>query len=117
MPLWSKTSRWRERIKTGQEVEVRQTASPVYRPKWYRATVIAIRRESDSNPLEITGGAELEMIGDDNKSPLKLLHRKRQVLVRVPQEKNNCATPPPLQEWREDGSPIEFPPYLRRVER
>lgn len=111
-PLWSKTSRWRERIKAGHEVEVRQTASLAYRPKWYRATVIAVRRETDV-PMEIVGGAELEMIGEDNKSPLKLLNRKRQVLVKVPQEKNNCTTPAPEQLRQENGNPVVHPPYTR----
>jgi hypothetical protein len=112
MPLWSKTSGWRHRIKAGQEVEVRQTASLAYRPKWYRATIIAVRRESDS-PNEIVGGAELEMIGEGNKSPLKLLNGKRQVLVRVPQEKNNCTTPPPEKLFHDNGLPIVHPPFTR----
>ena len=113
MPLWSKTSRWRERIRVGQEVEVRQTASLAYRQKWYRATVIAIRRESDNNPIEIVGGAELEMIGEDKKSPLKMLQRKRQILVMVPQEKNNCSSPVPSQLRQDNGMPVVHPPYIR----
>lgn len=116
MPLWSKTSRWRERIRVGQEVEVRQTASHAYRPKWYRAEVIAVRRESDIAPLEITGGAELELIGEDAKSPLKLLQRKRQVLVRVPQERNNCTTPVPEKLRQENGLPVVHPPFIRSVQ-
>ncbi|KAL3781972.1 hypothetical protein ACHAWO_004785 [Cyclotella atomus] len=115
MPLWSKTSGWRHRIKAGQEVEVRQTASLAYRPKWYRATIIAVRRESDS-PNEIVGGAELEMIGEGNKSPLKLLNGKRQVLVRVPQEKNNCTTPPPEKLFHDNGLPIVHPPFTRWID-
>lgn len=93
-------------------MEVRQTVSPAYRPKWYRATVIAVRRESDA-PIEIVGGAELELIGEDNKYPLKLLNRKRQVLVRVVQEKNNCTTPPPEQLIQDNGLPVVHPPYIR----
>ena len=116
MPLWTKTSGWRENIKVGQEVEVRQVASTAYRSKWYRANVIAIRRESDTNPLEIIGGAELEMNGENSTAPLKLLQRKRQVLVVVPQEKLNCLTPPPEQLRNEDGSPLVHPPYTRLVQ-
>jgi len=116
MPLWTKTSGWRENIKVGQEVEVRQVASTAYRSKWYRANVIAIRRESDTNPLEIIGGAELEMNGENSTAPLKLLQRKRQVLVVVPQEKLNCLTPPPEQLRNEDGSPLVHPPYTRWVD-
>ena len=117
MPLWTLTSGWRERITAGQEVEVRQVASTAYRSKWYRANVIAIRRESDTNPLEIIGGAELEMNGENSTVPLKLLHRKRQVLVVVPQEKLNCLTPPPEQLRNEDGSPLVHPPYTRLVQK
>lgn len=117
MPLWTLTSGWRERITAGQEVEVRQVASTAYRSKWYRANIIAIRRESDTNPLEIIGGAELEMNGENSTVPLKLLHRKRQVLVVVPQEKLNCLTPPPEQLRNEDGSPLVHPPYTRLVQK
>eukprot|EP00804_Cyclotella_cryptica_P029210 CCRYP_011647-RC/>CCRYP_011647-RC protein AED:0.05 eAED:0.05 QI:124/1/1/1/1/1/6/1079/1337 len=117
MPLWTKTSRWRDRINIGVEVEVRQTASLLHRPKWYRATVIAIGRESDS-PRELLGGAELEMIEDESgkQFPLKLLQRKRQVMVRVPQERNNCPTPAPVELKKDNGIPIVHPPYIRWVD-
>ncbi|KAL7518675.1 hypothetical protein ACHAWX_003486 [Stephanocyclus meneghinianus] len=114
MPLWTKTSRWRDRIKIGVEVEVRQTASLVHRPKWYRATVIAIGTESD-NPRELLGGAELENVEDESgrKFPLKLLQRKTQILVKVPQERNNCPTPAPVELKKENGIPVAHPPYIR----
>ena len=50
------------------------------------------------------------MIGDDKKSPLKLLERKRQILVRVPQEKKNCPSPAPVQLRHENGLPVVHPP-------
>jgi hypothetical protein len=112
MPLWTKTSRWRERVKVNSEVEVRQTASLVHRPKWYKAVVMAL----SDNPKEITGGAELELIDEDasgKKIPLKLLRRKRQVLLKVHQERNNCATPAPAKIMYENGMPVVHPPFIR----
>jgi len=115
-PLWTKTSRWRERIKVGDSVEVRESNSLAHRPKWYRATVLATGKETDS-PTELTGGAELEMNEENEKgtkNPLLLLNRKRQILVRVPQEKNNC---PPLAKspMNPDDSMAVRPPYIRWV--
>lgn len=79
--MWTKTSRWRERIKVGDQVEVRESNSLAHRPKWYRATVLALGKESDSQ-RDLLGCAELEMNEEDDKGgkhPLMLLNRKRQV--------------------------------------
>lgn len=97
-PLWSKTVKWREQIKVGDEVEIRESTSLVQRPKWHRATVLAVGNEHDT-PRELEGGAELELFvvntvsgsggsGSGHvshkrrrKVPLLLLNRKRQVCV------------------------------------
>ena len=83
MPLWTKTNNWRELIKVGDEVEIRESTSLVQRPKWHRATVLAVGDENDS-PRELVGGAELEELdikGVGKKAPLLLLNRKKQVHV------------------------------------
>jgi hypothetical protein len=118
VPLWSKTSRWRELIKVGDEVEVRESSSLVQRPKWHRATVLRLGMEKDC-PRELVGGAELELLDDNGsgtKMPLLLLNRKRQVLVEVPQERLNCRSPiPTVRSMNEDGQPVAQPPFIRWV--
>lgn len=118
MPLWSKTSRWREQIKVGDEVEVRESSSLVQRPKWHRATVLAVGREVDP-PRELVGGAELEALednGDGKMSSLLLLNRKRQILVEVPQERLRCTSPlPTVRSKNDDGLPAAQPPFIRWV--
>jgi hypothetical protein len=117
-PLWSKTSRWREQIKVGDEVEVRESSSIVQRPKWHRATVLAVGRETDP-PRELVGGAELESLednGNGKKVSLLLLSRKRQILVEVPQERLSCPSPlPTVRRKNDDGLPLEQPPFIRWV--
>jgi len=81
VPLWTKTAQWRNQIKVGQEVEVRESTSLVQRPKWHRATVLAVGDENDM-PRELEGGAELELLDVNDvgaKIPLNLLKRRRQV--------------------------------------
>lgn len=98
----------------GDEVEVRESASLVQRPKWYKATVIAVSREFDS-PREIVGGADLEQNDENEKGekvPLVLLSRKRQILVRVPQEKHNVSTTVQPVGNTDGNIPIQ-PPYVR----
>ena len=82
-PLWSRTAKWREEVKVGDEVEVRESTSLVQRPKWHRATVLALGSEEDI-PRELEGGAELELLEMNEvgkRVPLTLLKRKRQVRV------------------------------------
>jgi len=118
VPLWSRTSRWREQIKVGDEVEVRESSSLVQRPKWHRATVLAVARETDP-PRELVGGAELEAMDDNGhgkKVPLLLLNRKRQILVEVPQERLKCTSPlPTVRSKNDDGFPAAQPPFIRWV--
>ena len=81
VPLWTKTAQWRNQIKVGQEVEVRESTSLVQRPKWHRGTVLAVGDENDM-PRDLEGGAELELIDVNDvgaKIPLNLLKRRRQV--------------------------------------
>lgn len=83
-PLWSKAARWREQIRVGDEVEIRESTSLVQRPKWHRATVLVVGSESDM-PREL-GGAELEELeenGRGKKIPLLLLKRKQQVCLSI----------------------------------
>lgn len=119
VPLWLKTSRWREEIKVGDEVEVRESSSMVQRPKWHRATVLAVGRETDP-PRELVRGAELEALEDDNRSgkkvPLLLLNRRRQILVEVPQERLSNPSPlPTVRSKNDDGLPVAQPPFIRWV--
>ncbi len=81
MPLWTRTADWRDQIKVGDEVEIRESTSLVQRPKWHRATVLLVGDGNDI-PRELEGGAELEafdVIGAGKKVPLIMLNRKRQV--------------------------------------
>lgn len=78
-PLWTRTTNWREKIKEGDEIEIRESTSLVQRPKWHRATVLVVGGENDT-PQELTGGAELEVFEvNSRKVPLMLLNLKRQV--------------------------------------
>lgn len=79
MPLWTRTAKWREQIKVGDEVEIRESTSLIQRPKWHRATVLLVGGESDT-PRDLAGGAELESFDvNSRKAPLTLLNLKRQV--------------------------------------
>jgi hypothetical protein len=103
-PLWSRTRAWREQVRVGDIVEVRDSSSIVERPKWYRGVVKKVGRPNDA-VREITGGADLELfptsltsrhlLSDSadkkntsgRKEPLLLLARTQQILVEVDQEK------------------------------
>lgn len=92
-PLWTHTAPWRADVRVGYEVEIRESTSLVRRPKWHRATVLALGHEEDV-PRKLEGGAELEALEEDGtggKVPLLLLGRKRQV-------RDGCA--PKLQNSR-----------------
>jgi hypothetical protein len=103
-PLWSRTRAWREQIRVGDIVEVRDSSSIVERPKWYRGVVKKVGRPNDA-AREIVGGADLEVFpasltsrhlpdlapdkktSSSRKEPLLLLARTQQILVEVDQEK------------------------------
>jgi len=82
-PLWTNTSRWRQRIRVGDIVEVRDSSSLASRPRWYRGEIKKIGRPDD--PVrEVTCGAELEeyeIEGSEN-GPLLLLGQTQQVCSR-----------------------------------
>ncbi|KAL7546415.1 hypothetical protein ACHAWF_009751 [Thalassiosira exigua] len=110
VPLWTKTDRWRERIKEGDEVEVRQSSSPVQWPKWHRATVVALGEETDARRA-LEGEAELELFEEDDterKAPLMLLNRRRQVLVEVPKEPSHPRFLPRTDSVDGDDSPVAY---------
>lgn len=114
-PLWSQSGRWRERIKEGDELEVRDSSSIVERPKWYRGTVKKVGRPGD--PLrDMSGGANLEtypLLSDSAvKKPLLVLDRKQQILVEVKQERTEKAGPTATSSNSDD---FASPPYLRWV--
>lgn len=115
-PLWSRTGRWRERIKEGDEVEVRDSSSIVERPKWYRGTVKKVGRIND--PVrDMTGGADLEVYpvgGMDSsvKKPLLVMNRRQQILVEVKQERTEKAGPSAAALNSDDSA---SPPFLRWV--
>jgi hypothetical protein len=67
----------------GNEVEIRESTSLVQRPKWHRATVLAVGDENEI-PRDLEGGAVLELLGVNaagKNVPLTLLNRKGQVCV------------------------------------
>ena len=114
-PLWSRSGRWREKLKEGDEVEVRDSSSIVERPKWYRGTVKKVGLPSD--PLrDMTGGADLEafpLSGEaQTRKPLLVLDRSQQILVEVKQERTEKAAPTPNSTNNDE---IAAPPYLRWV--
>lgn len=108
-PLWSQTGRWREQIKVGDTVEIRDSSSIVERPKWYTGIVKTVGRPSDP-PRMLDGGTELEKysIGGEPEAHLLLLARTQQILVEVEQERTDKAalhaqsegeTRPPHVRW------------------
>jgi ubiquitin carboxyl-terminal hydrolase 8 len=129
VPLWSKSGRWREQLKVGDFIEVRDSSSLISRPKWYRGQVKAIGQPNDP-PRDLRGGADLEtypMIGKlaeagskngDQHGPLLILGLKQQILVQVEQEKSDKASisqtnssSPTSQESLKPN-----PPFLRWVD-
>jgi hypothetical protein len=99
--LWSKSSRWRESIRVGDTIEVRDSSSLASRPKWYHGVVRLVGQPSD--PIRsMQGGAELETYDFDGSAhnnalspkpeinnqrmPLLILGRTQQILVQVEQE-------------------------------
>jgi hypothetical protein len=87
-PRWSRSGRWRETIKEGGEVEVRDSSSIAERPKWYRGIVKKVGVPGDPT-RDMSGGADLETFRVSSKSdaqkPLLVLGRQQQVLVEVKQ--------------------------------
>jgi hypothetical protein len=122
-PLWSCTSRWREAVKVGDVIEVRDASSVALRPKWYWGVVRQVGRPNDP-PQATEGGAELEtyeMPGSNVKAPLLILGRTQQILVQVDQEqapKLGVSSPPSEYELRGNGSAASLepkPPFRRWV--
>jgi len=115
-PLWSHTQRWRDELKVGDEIEIREAASLIQRPKWFCGIVRVIGKESDE-VRDMLGGADIETVDDDmGMRPRLLLNRTRQILVEVPQERFNSAmlisTHPDVKA---DGGYSAQPPFLRWV--
>lgn len=76
-------------------MDIRESSSQVNNPKWYRGIVQQLAGEDDPQ-RKISGGAKLEKYAisgesENGKGPkrqsLLLLMRKRQVLIEVPQER------------------------------
>jgi hypothetical protein len=81
LPLWSQTRQWRDELKVGDEVEVREAASLIQRPKWYPAIIKFVGKE-DENIQETSGGADLDVFdigGNGVNHPILLLNRSQQV--------------------------------------
>jgi ubiquitin carboxyl-terminal hydrolase 8 len=117
-PLWTYTVRWRENIKIGQMVEVRDSTSPVHQPKWFRGYVRKIGKPNDK-PRDLFGGARVEMLEKSQSTtpngkgrPMLLLGRTQQILVEIPQEKQNT---PALSSPTSEDDQEDDPPYLRWV--
>jgi ubiquitin carboxyl-terminal hydrolase 8 len=120
-PLWSHSGRWRERLRPGDLVEVRDSGSIVERPKWYRGVVKQIGRPNDI-PRPLTGGANLEeysMKEGDERKPFLILGRTQQILVEVEQERSDKAsmsrTSPNSSPTATTDSLTAHPPFLRWV--
>lgn len=94
-PLWTKVSRWRQRIRVGDTVEIRDSSSLASRPRWYRGEIKKVGMVND--PIrELPCGAQLEEyeIPGSEKGPLFLLKERQQVLVEVAEERARRALPP-----------------------
>ena len=133
-PLWSQSGRWRERLKVGDMVEVRDSSSLVDRPKWYKGIVQYIGGKNEK-PRVLTGGADIELydvidpsnphiIETTPRQPLLLLNRTQQILVEVEQERiakagsnnnNNNAIPLLTSASSVSDSLAPNPPYVRWV--
>lgn len=133
-PLWSHSKRWREGLKEGNLIEVRDSLSRADRPKWYKGMVkrLGPRR---GQVKKIEGGAQLESLqdiigpcssGDDgnewNKDiALLLLSRNQQILVEVEQERQNAPLNVVASSMDDADSLISVdtmrpqPPFLRWV--
>ena len=117
-PLWSQTGRWRERLRVGDVVEIRDSSSTVQRPKWFKGEVKKIGKPSD--PVrKLTGGADLEEYPveghETRKEKLLILKRSQQMLVEVEQERTEKAGVPHSPTGEDDFSKAQ-PPYLRWVD-
>ena len=132
-PLWSQSGRWRERLKVGDMIEVRDSSSLVDRPKWYKGVVQHIGGKNEK-PRPLTGGADLELydvIDPTNpdsitatRQPLLLLNRTQQILVEVEQEQttktgnnhhHNSNIPLLTSASSVSDSLAPHPPYIRWV--
>ena len=112
-PLWSKSGRWRENLRKGSTVEVRDASSLVTNPKWYRAKV---ERLDGGDAPGLKPCAELEV--DEKGKPLLLMNRSKRILVRVESEKvNSPRLPRSIPENGGEGLDEngEQPPYIRWV--
>jgi len=120
-PLWTHSTSWRENLKAGDRIEIRDTSSLVTRPKWYTGIVVKV----DVNGRHtVAGGAAIER--DQDKQPLRLLpDRKTQLLVEVDQERQDKSVlmPPTIAEDNEEDDDDDSsdslaaePPHLRWVD-
>ena len=116
-PLWSRVERWREMLKPGSLVEVRDTGSLAQRPKWYKGIIKKVSRQDD-NPREKLGGAELEKYTNKEglKQELLILDRTQQILIEVEQERTieNGRSGNISEEFASNGDEAH-PPFLRWV--
>ena len=125
-PLHSRALPWRELVKVGDEIEVREASSLPSRAKWFRGVVSYIA--SEGTVSEIEGGAELEQFEvldtDGFKTgemrPLLLLERTQQILVEVEQElqnQTNATQPimpvPSMEDASKGILPTAQPPHVR----
>ncbi|CAB9517045.1 Ubiquitin carboxyl-terminal hydrolase [Seminavis robusta] len=110
-PLWTKTARWRERIRVGDIIEVRDSSSLATRPRWYRGEVKKVGKPTDMvRPL--TCGAELEKheFEGHEKGEILLLKQIQQILVEVSEERARKALSP--NAVGDDGGDLQDP-FLR----
>lgn len=129
-PLWSQSGRWREKLRLGDVIEVRDSSSIAERPKWYSGKVRQVGGKHDP-PRPLSGGADLETYatndddeGEDGKKALLVLGRTQQILVEVEQERSGKASISPPRDRiinlsptanSTDESLMPHPPYLRWV--
>lgn len=131
-PLWSHCRRWRESLKEGNLLEVRDSLSRADRPKWYKGIVRRVGSKV-GNPKNLVGGAQLELfdipieIGSENeeespslKRALLLMDRTQQILVEVEQERQNVPPETLIQIGSDESVSVDTttkpqPPFLRWV--
>jgi len=118
-PLWTRAERWRERLRVGDSVEVRDSSSLAERPKWYRGIIKAVSAPNDA-ARQLEGGAELEkypVVGDpDKRERLIVLKRPQQLLVEVEQEKTQMSGRNIVAPTGGEDDLTPRPPFLRWVD-
>ena len=116
-PLWTHSKRWRDDIRVGHIVEIRESLSSIAKTKWYKGKVLQVGQESDA-PHKLDGGAVLETLRwteNGEEMQLLLLGRMRQILIEVSQEMPNMPKGYEALLTQNGSTPVAYPPMIRWV--